>query len=281
MIDLHVHTNKSDGQLSPKEVVQRAKLKGISLLAITDHDSVDGLAEAEEASAVAELSFIPGIEISVNGNHEMHLLGYFIDRSDVDIIRMNEEFAILRDEREERIYAWLAEKNVDIKKEMLRENFSGRSVGRSHFARALVKGGYAHDFAEAFRKYLATPEFYMLDRPKVSPEYGIERIRNAGGVAVIAHPFSLNLDAEALDVMISKLVDAGLQGMECFYSTCSKKDTDLYVNLAQKYGLVVTGGSDFHGDEVKPGIEIGTGIDGSLCFNDLEIEEKLLRLRNR
>ena len=280
MVDLHVHTNKSDGQFSPRDVVRRAGLNGVTLLAITDHDSVDGLAEAEEAAANAGLNFIPGIEISVNGSREMHLLGYYIDRNDIDIIRMNEEFAILRDEREERIYAWLAEKKINITKEMVHENFSGRSVGRSHFARALVKGGYACDFTEAFRKYLTTPEFYMLDRPKVSPEYGIDRIRKAGGVAVIAHPFTLNLDADTLDAMLSKLVDAGLQGIECYYSTCSKKDTDFYIKLARKYKLVVTGGSDFHGEEIKPSIEIGTGINGSLCFNDLDIEGKLLRLRN-
>jgi predicted metal-dependent phosphoesterase TrpH len=278
MIDLHVHTNKSDGQFSPGDVVKRAVSNGVILLAITDHDTVDGLAEAKEEASRTGLSFIPGIEISVSGNNELHLLGYHIDPNNKDIIKMNEEFAVMRDEREERIYTWLAEKNVDITREILHKNLAARSVSRSHFARALISAGYARDFSEAFRKYLSTSEFYTLDRPKVSPEYGIEKIRNAGGVAVLAHPSSLNLDIGALGAMISKLVDVGLQGLECYYSAYNKQVTDLYIDLAKKYELVVTGGSDYHGEEVKPGIEIGTGINGSLSFNDPDIEEKLYNL---
>jgi predicted metal-dependent phosphoesterase TrpH len=279
LIDLHLHTNKSDGQYSPRELVGLAAEKGVSLMAITDHDTTDGVAEGAEAAREAGIDFIPGIEISVKGNKELHILGYYIDCEHAELIRMNAEFMRLRRLREDRIHGYLAEKGVSVSREKVRGYTLGGQVGRPHFARALVDAGYAEDFKDAFVKYLASPEFYAIERPKPSPAVGIGTIRAAGGVAVLAHPVSLRLSERETDALLAELVSVGLQGLECYYSSHSPELVRLYVSLARKHGLVVTGGSDFHGECVKHDVRIGEGLNGPLGFEDADIARKLRELR--
>jgi predicted metal-dependent phosphoesterase TrpH len=278
LIDLHLHTNKSDGQYSPRELVGLAAGKGVSLMAITDHDTTDGVAEGAEAAREAGIGFIPGIEISVKGNRELHILGYCIDCGNAELLRMNAEFARLRMLREERIHKYLAEKGVPVAREKVRGYTAGNIVGRPHFARALVDAGYAADLRDAFVKYLASHEFYAIERPKPTPAAGIGTIRAAGGVAVLAHPVSLRLPAHGLDALLAELVNDGLRGLECYYSSHSPEQTELYLSLARKHGLAVTGGSDFHGECVKRDVAIGEGVNGPLGFEDAGIERKLREL---
>jgi predicted metal-dependent phosphoesterase TrpH len=281
LIDLHLHTNKSDGQYSPRELVGLAAKRGVSLMAITDHDTTDGIAEGAEAAREAGIGFIPGIEISVRGNNELHILGYCIDCKSAELIRMNAEFARLRKLREDRIHDYLSEKGVSVSRDKVRGYATGNIVGRPHFARALVDAGYAKDFRDAFVKYLASPEFYMIERPKPTPAEGIEIIKAAGGVAVLAHPVVTRLPARELDALLAELVNDGLQGLECYYSSHRPNQIKLYLSLARKHRLVVTGGSDFHGECVKRDVEIGRGVNGSLGFKDANIEKKLHKLQRR
>jgi predicted metal-dependent phosphoesterase TrpH len=281
LIDLHLHTNKSDGQYSPRELVGLAAKQGVSLMAITDHDTTDGVAEGAAAAREAGIDFIPGIEISVRGSNELHILGYCIDCDNKELIRMNAEFARLRNLREDRIHEYLAEKGVSVSRDKVRGYATGNIVGRPHFARALVDAGYAEDFKDAFVKYLASPEFYKIERPKPTPAEGIRTIKAAGGVAVLAHPVVLRLPGRELDILLTELVKVGLRGLECYYSSHRPNQIKLYLSLARKHRLVVTGGSDFHGECVKHGVEIGRGVNGLLGFKDANIEKKLQKLRWR
>ncbi|MDR2296268.1 MAG: PHP domain-containing protein [Clostridiales Family XIII bacterium] len=278
-IDLHLHTNQSDGQYSPRALVGLVADRGVSLMAITDHDTVSGIAEGAAAAREAGIDFIPGVEISVKGNGELHILGYCIDCENRELLRMNAEFVRLRGLREERIHAYLEKKGVPVSRTGVRKHAAGGMVSRSHFARALTEAGHAADFKDAFAKYLSTPDFYAIERPKPTPRAGIGVIRAAGGVAVLAHPMTLRLAAPALDALLGELVKDGLRGLECHYSAHSPEQTALYLSLARKHGLVVTGGSDFHGERVKRDVEIGRGVNGPLGFDDFDIKRKLCALR--
>jgi predicted metal-dependent phosphoesterase TrpH len=280
LIDLHLHTNKSDGQYAPRALVRLAAKKGVSLMSITDHDTIGGIAEGAEAAREAGIDFIPGVEISVKGNKELHILGYCIDCEDKELLRMNAEFVRLRGLREDRIHEYLAQNGVAVSRSNVRRYAAGGMVGRPHFARALVEAGYVSDFRDAFVKYLSTPAFYAIERPKPTPAVGIGTIRAAGGVAVLAHPTVMRLTGPELDALLSELTADGLQGMECYYSSHTPDQTRLYLSLAKKHGLIVTGGSDFHGERVKRDVEIGRGINGPLGFADFDIKRKLLELRN-
>jgi predicted metal-dependent phosphoesterase TrpH len=281
LIDLHLHTNKSDGQYSPRALVGLAAKQGVSLMAITDHDTIDGIAEGAEAAREAGIEFIPGVEISVKGVGELHILGYCIDCENRELLRMNAEFVRLREIREDRIHKYLAESGVFLTRADVRKYATGGMVGRPHFARALVDAGYVSDFKDAFVKYLSTPAFYAIERPKPTPAVGIGVIRAAGGVAVLAHPVSLRLAAPELDALLAELARDGLRGLECYYSSHSPEQTALYLSLARKHGLVVTGGSDFHGERVKRDVKIGRGVNGSLGFADFDIGRKLSELRGK
>jgi predicted metal-dependent phosphoesterase TrpH len=274
-----LHTNKSDGQYSPRALTRLAAKKGVSLMSITDHDTISGIAEGAEAAREAGIDFIPGVEISVKGNKELHILGYYIDCEDKELLRMNAEFVRLRGLREERIHEYLAKNGVPVSRNSVRRHAAGGMVGRPHFARALVEAGYVSDFRDAFVKYLSTPAFYAIERPKPTPAVGIGTIRAAGGVAVLAHPVALRLTEPELDALLSDLVADGLRGMECYYSSHSPDQIRLYLSLAKKHGLIVTGGSDFHGERVKQEVKIGKGINGPLGFKDFDIKNKLQALR--
>ncbi|MDR3296596.1 MAG: PHP domain-containing protein [Clostridiales Family XIII bacterium] len=261
MVDLHLHTNMSDGQHPPREVVRLAAERGVSLLSITDHDTALGIGEGAAAAKEMGIRFIPGIEISVQDGRELHMLGYHIDPGNPGLLRMSAEFMRLREERAERIHAFLQQKGAGVSREQVRGYAGSGMTGRPHFARALVESGHAANFRDAFEKYLSTPEFHKIDRPKPLPRHGIGMIRDAGGVAVLAHPALLRLSSEDLEALLYELEKIGLQGLECHYSGHSPEETALCLRLAEKHGLVITGGSDFHGEAVKPGIQPGMEIN--------------------
>lgn len=272
MIDLHVHSTASDGQYSPSEIIYLASQVGLSAVALTDHDTVAGIEEAEKAAKRIGIRFIPGIEISVKAPvKELHILGYGIDVNNVSLQAMCKQFQHFRKVREECIFNYLAERGILLNRDQVRQYAKNGIIARPHFARAMLESGYVKTIREAFDKYLATDDFDKLERPKPLSHEGISCILKAGGIPVLAHPIQIGLDLPSLEQLIQQLKREGLQGLECYYSTHSSKQTQDYLMLAKKYSLVVTGGSDFHGEKVKPEVKLGTGINGSLYVDHSEL----------
>ncbi len=276
MIDLHIHTTCSDGQYSPAETMCMAHKAGVTVTAVSDHDTVSGIAEAKTAAEQYGMIFFPGIEISVQGSKELHILGYGIDPENASLRSFCLKHTEERKERCTKILTYLQNLGVNMTLDDVRRCNDGKTSGRPHFARTLVTLGYADSVQDAFEKYLTTPEFYThVERPKPTPEEGIHAICAAGGIAVLAHPHQLKLDDQKLDALVQQLKVVGLQGIEAYYSRHTPEQTAFYLKLAQKYQLLYTCGSDFHGPVIKPEIAMGTGIHKNLCINDSAIPEHL------
>ena len=279
-IDLHVHTTASDGTCSPSEVVCLAVSKGLSAIAITDHDTVSGFQEALIASDDHDLEVIPGIEISTRFHSAVHILGYYIDGSCVELQLELDQIVKDRDLRNERLCALMRQDGLPVEYSRLKKRF-GEIIGRPHFARILTEFGLAEDVQDAFKRYLESGKPYFLRRRFLSIERSIEIISIAGGIPVLAHPFQYRLNDCELRELIEHCIIFGLRGIECFYSGYSPRQSSYLVSLAEEYGLLQTGGSDFHG-AAKPHIELGTGtgtlsVPGSLLKNLKEEHEKLNR----
>lgn len=276
MIDLHIHTTCSDGQYSPAETMRMAHEAGITVVSVSDHDTVSGIAEARDAAEQYGMTFFSGIEISVQGGKELHILGYGIDPENADLRSFCRKHVEERKERCTKMLAHLQNLGVNMTLDDVRRCNNGKTSGRPHFARTLVEMGYADSVQDAFEKYLTTPEFYAhVERPKPTPEEGMRVIHAAGGVAVLAHPHQLKLEEKALDTLVQQLKKIGLQGIEAYYSRHTPEQTTFYLKLAQKHHLLYTCGSDFHGPLMKPEIAMGTGICGNLCVDDRIIPERL------
>lgn len=278
-VDLHTHTTASDGDLYPGELVSLARENGIKLLAITDHDTVDGISEAEVKAAELGIDFIPGIEISAKSETELHILGYYIEK---DVKEFQDGIDLLhsfRDAREKITIDYLNSKNVEITAEEVKIATKGNIIGRPHMAAVMIQKGYVKNKKEAFDKYIGNSEYMALDRPKTTVEESIKIIKEGHGVPVLAHPHSLRQSYTELDKTLGTFKEMGLKGIECYYNSYSVADTVNYMTLAKKHGLVVTGGSDFHGPFTKPDVKIGTGKKNLLSYNDLEIGKKLYELK--
>ena len=260
-IDLHVHTTASDGTASPAEAVELAKAAGLSAIAITDHDTVSGYAEAAEAGKALGVEVIPGIEISTKYGRAVHILGYYIDPDSDKLAPVLEWVVRDRDERNRKMAELMAADGLPVSYEEMHRRF-GAVIGRPHFAEVLVELGLAKDVRDAFDRYVEKGQKYYLPRNFLSIERSIEIICQAGGVAVLAHPFQYKLDDAGLRELIEHCMESGLQGMECRYSGYSREQCKYLGHLAEEYGLIKTGGSDFHG-EVKKHISLGIGT-GSL-----------------
>ncbi|WP_027627402.1 PHP domain-containing protein [Ruminiclostridium cellobioparum] len=259
LIDLHTHSTASDGSMSPAEIVRLAREKGLSAIALTDHDTVDGVEEALEEGKRSGVEVIPGIEISVDFKPEMHILGYFPDingytgiRQELEVVKQGREV------RNKKIINRLNELGMDITLEEVKGVALGDIMGRPHIARVLVNRGFVSSIDEAFDRYLCREGLAYFKRVELKPENGINAIRNAGGLPVLAHPVFLGKSHGELDTLLAELKEFGLAGIEALYSENSKEDTGNFLRLAIKYELLVTGGSDFHGS-FKPGIELGRG----------------------
>ena len=260
-IDLHVHTTASDSTASPAEAVRLAKEAGLSAIAITDHDTVSGYAEAAEAGKKYGVEVVPGIEISTKYGRAVHILGYYIDPDSDKLAPVLEWVVHDRDERNRKMAELMAADGLPVSYEEMHRRF-GAVIGRPHFAEVLVELGLAKDIRDAFDRYVEKGQKYYLPRNFLSIERSIEIIREAGGVPVLAHPFQYKLDDAGLRELIEHCMESGLQGMECRYSGYSAEQSKYLGRLAEEYGLIKTGGSDFHGDNKKH-IAIGTGT-GSL-----------------
>ncbi len=259
IIDLHTHSIASDGSMSPAELVRHAKDKGLAAVALTDHDTVEGISEALDEGNRIGIEVIPGIEISTNYRPEMHILGYFlnIDR----YLSVQKELTEIRKGREDRNYKIISRLNklgIAVTEEEVKEISTSGTIGRPHFARLLMEKGHVKTMQEAFDKYLGKDGLAYFKRHELEPVDGIKLIKKAGGIPVLAHPVLLKMNYNDMDKLLVELKEYGLGGIEAIYSENSKEETGNLLRLAIKHKLLVTGGSDFHGT-YKNGIEIGFG----------------------
>jgi predicted metal-dependent phosphoesterase TrpH len=262
-LDFHLHTTHSDGSCTPAEVIALAAKAGVTALAITDHDITTGIPEATAAGNDRGIEIIPGIEISsLLGSSELHMLGYFLDYQNT---RLNEQLIRLRESRHRRnpqIIERLQAAGIDITYDEVRALAGTDAVGRPHIARVLMEKGVVSSAKEAFDQWLADGRPAYVQRELPTPAEAIHWIKEAKGLAVLAHPTWVKTTEGTLSDLVRTLKADGLDGVEVHYSTHTARQTRDYLALAKQQGLLVTGGSDFHG-LTKPDIEVGIG-KGSL-----------------
>ncbi len=252
-VDLHCHTTASDGLLTPWELVKCAADLSLKAVGITDHDTLSGWDEAEKAGRIFGVEIIKGVELNTDwAGTEVHILGYEIDpRRTV----LQEKLRELREARLKRVYNIinnLQELGIPISKTEVEKVSRGESIGRPHIAQILVEKGVVSSNREAFDRFMVPGAPTYVPRLKITPEEGIALIRQGGGVPVLAHP-----GIHSIEKGLPQWIKAGLQGIEVSHSEHSYADEKKYRQLAKKHGLIMTGGSDFHGEERKPGVPLG------------------------
>ncbi|MCH7746307.1 MAG: PHP domain-containing protein, partial [Chloroflexi bacterium] len=252
-IDLHLHTTRSDGTLTPTELVRMCAERGLRIISITDHDSTEGLSEAyEAASSFPQLTIIPGIELSTDipGN-EIHVLGYFVDYESPDFQAVLERFREGREDRGRKMVEKLNELGVNISWARVQEISDGGSIGRPHIAQAMVEDGYVQYPKDAFDKYLGRNGVAYVDRLKLTPADAVQILIDNGALPVMAHPtYSASKsgmdEVDSLEETIAELKEAGLVGMEVYYKDYTPEQTERLAALADKLGLIPCGGTDYH-----------------------------------
>jgi len=270
-IDLHVHTTASDGSLTPRQVVQKARELGLVAIAITDHDSVEGLEEAMAEGEKVGLEVVPGVELSVDcSKGTCHLLGYFIDHKEEKLRTKLNFVQKARDERNQKMLQRLKELGIDLELDEVKAFAVDGLICRPHFALAMVKKGYVKSVEEAFELYLKKGGPAYVEKFRLTPGEALETIKRAKGIPVLAHPFTLDLDEKELNEFIRHLKEMGLEGIEVFYPDHTEEQVRLYLRLAEQNGLAVTGGTDFHGPP-REDILLGKGKgDLALPYSLLE-----------
>ncbi len=271
MIDLHMHSVRSDGTMTPGELVDEAVRCGMSAIALTDHDTVGGVDELLEAcQRSGAVRGVPGVEISVDGRYgSMHLLGYLVDHHHPALVKAIDCVRNERTQRNEAILANLNDRGMELTMERIQALASGDVVGRPHFAKAIVEDGRVRSMREAFDRYLGDRGTCYVSVFRFPVESAIEAIHEAGGVAVLAHPVVLRLGVNALDEFVGELAAMGLDGLEVFYPEHTGKHVREFRRLMDKYALVASGGSDFHGSR-SPDIKMGAG------FGALHVDDEIL-----
>jgi predicted metal-dependent phosphoesterase TrpH len=250
-IDLHTHSTASDGIYSPTELLQRAREVGLRVLALTDHDTTGGLDEAIQAANALDMELIPGIEINTDvAGGEVHVLGYYPEYKRPEFQAVLRVLRDARERRGQRMVELLNEQGVNIAWERVREIAQG-AVGRPHVSRALLEAGYVQTIGEAFDKYIGTGCYAYVPRYRLTPEDAVRLIASANGLPVIAHPLDLPGLAE-LRTWLPGLVEAGMVGLETYYGPYTPEDERALRALADEYGLIPTGGTDFHGPGIHP-----------------------------
>ena len=259
-VDLHVHSTASDGSLSPLKIIERAKEIGLRAVAITDHDTIEGSAEALGYPPLPSLEILSGIEISAHvPSGTMHILGYLLRLDDSSLRQTLKRVQEARANRNIKIVERLQELGVPIQYDELTAVSGGGQIGRPHIAQVLVHKGAARSVEEAFRRFLRKGGAAYVSRYRLLPGEAIQMILRAGGVPVLSHPFTLDVkDEDDLEGLLVDLKRVGLKGMEVYYPEHGRERTTQYERLARRHGLVMTGGTDFHG-EAKPRVEMGIG----------------------
>lgn len=274
LVDLHVHSNISDGTKSPREVVKHASDVGVSVMALTDHDTVGGVAEAKEAAKEFGIVLIPGIEISAGfKDRDIHILGYFVNEGSEEFNNILKAAWEKREERNIKIADKFDNFGIHIDLDAIKKMSGSSVITRAHFARWLVENRYCKSNSEVFEKYLGNDGPCYVPRDYMTRKEAVKAITNAGGIPVLAHPMLYGLNSSEVDLLVKDLKEMGLKGIETYYSSNMGMDEGIVKGLAAKYDLIMTGGSDYHGDN-KPGLEIGTGRCDNLrvpmkCVTDL------------
>jgi len=242
-IDLHVHSNWSDGTLTPREIVVLAKENGLRAVAVTDHDSVGGVPEAMSVGAELGVEVVSGVELSVSdGVSDIHILGYFVDHKDEHFVSELERFKAARLERVKKILAKLKQLEVDIELESVLKIAENGALGRPHVAEALLDSGYVDTFEEAFRRYIGHRSPAYVPKLLLSPKDAFRLVERAGGISALAHPGTVQRDD-----LIPEFVELGMRAIEVWHPKHDRGAVKYYMELAKRYGLAVTGGSDSHG----------------------------------
>lgn len=271
-IDLHAHTTHSDGSFSPAELVREAKRLDLAAVAVSDHDNCSGYAEAKLEGGTLGVEVVPGIEISTRYGVAVHMLGYYINPESEGSKEFLEWIVNDRDNRNRKMCGLMEADGLPVHYEEMQERF-GTSIGRPHFAGILVELGLASSINDAFDKYVEKGRKYYVSRNIISIEDAIGIIRKSGGVPVLAHPFQYRKNDAELRELIEHCMKYGMRGMECRYSGYSDSQQDYLEALAEEYGLLKTGGSDFHGS-YKKHITLGSGCGGNeLCVPYEWLEE--------
>ena len=278
MIDLHVHSTYSDGTLTPKELVDLAIVKNLSVMALTDHDTVDGIDEilAYAASLPNAPKIVPGVELSTEyEGKEVHVVGLFIDHKNPEFTAYLKDFIDSRTTRNLKMCKALADAGIEIGYQELLDAFPDAVITRAHYAKLMLQKGYIKSINEAFERYVGDHCPYYVPREKVTPQDAIRLIKKAGGIPIFAHPILCRLSDSRLENLVAELKSCGLMGIEAVYSTYIPSEERQIRALAAKYDLLLSGGSDFHGSN-KPKIDLGVGY-GKLCVPD-EFYDKMLEV---
>ncbi|MCT4598044.1 MAG: PHP domain-containing protein [Vallitalea sp.] len=258
-IDLHVHSTVSDGTYTPCELVKYASEKKLAAIALTDHDCIFGIEEAKECAKKYDIEVISGIEFSTKyKDTEIHILGLYIDETNEDFIKNLDYIVKSRELRNEKMIQKLNDHGLNITMKDVLDNSDSDVYTRAHFAKALYNKGYVKSLREAFDKYIGNDCPCYVSREKVTPKLAIDLIRSCKGVPILAHPTLYNMDLRQLDVLIKELVADGLLGIEGLYSLYNKSEVRYIGDFAKKYNLLISGGSDFHGNN-KVNIDLGIG----------------------
>lgn len=269
--DLHLHTVFSDSTYTPEELIREAKLAGLSAIAVVDHDTVSGIEPSIRAGRLKEIEVLSGIEVTAeNQGIEIHILGYLIDYRHKGLL---EKLAVLKKNRIERVYkitGKLRELGINLQADLVFEIAKEGTCGRLHIARAMQKQGIVSSTSEAFKKYIGDKCPAYVSGFRLSPEEAIKLIKSASGIPVLAHPYTIRDDD-----LIPQFVDSGLMGLEVYYPEHSQGMVNFYLDLAKKFNLLLTGGSDCHGS-LKPDIKVGSvKVDYELVEKLKEAKEKL------
>jgi predicted metal-dependent phosphoesterase TrpH len=278
-IDLHLHTSASDGQYPPAELVSQAHRHGLDVIAVTDHDTTEGFEEAQEASLkMGSPLVIPGIELSAEeSGGDVHVLGYYVDLTSSGFQHKIAHFREERYSRGQRIVERLAGLGMPLDWERVLQIAEGGAIGRPHIARAMVEAGYVDSVRDAFDRFLYNGGPAYAARPRLTPEEAVALIHGAAGVAVLAHPGLL----PDYETMVRRLVPAGLDGVEVVHPSNSENVRLNLRGLAQTFGLIMTGGSDFHGPSIKEGVMMGavTPPEGCVAALQARARERLAKMR--
>ena len=275
-VDLHVHSNASDGTFSPSQVVELAKNAGLDAFALTDHDTTAGVPEALEKGRDLNIEVIPGIEVSSSfDGTEIHILGLFVNSDDPVLAAMLEKMRISRDRRNEKMLGNLAADGISFTKEEICGDNPDTIITRAHIAHALVAKGICSGMDQAFKKYLQYGGRYCPQKEHLSPEEVVKTLISNGAFVALAHPFQYKFGDKKTEELIAHMADLGMKGLEVYHSSNNKLESMKLQEMAVRHHLLPTGGSDFHGGN-KPDISIGTGRGGlrvsSLLLEDIKRE---------
>jgi len=268
-IDLHTHTCYSDGSLTPAELIDFAIYKGLKVLAVTDHDTVDGLDEAVAYAADKDIVFVPGVELSTEyKDKDLHIVGLNIDHKAEGFKRYLKDFVDSRDVRNEKMCALLTEAGMPMTYEELKAEFPDSVITRGHYARFMLKKGYTSYLKEAFERYIGDNGPYFVPREKTTAADGVRLIVEAGGIPVLAHPMLYHMNWDRIQDAIDELKPVGLMGIEAAYTTNTPAEERQTREFAARNGLLVSGGSDYHG-EAKPRTDLGMGFGNLYVSEDM------------